>query len=319
MTFNCRALVGTVAVLLTLGTAPPALVAGEIKRTVGSGESLSLICEEVYGDKELYPLIALYNGKDDPRKISAGETLRLPYSETVTLRSGESLSMLAKRVWGEPKMYPVLAWANGVKDAEVIPVGRRLSVPVLVPYTLKRGESASSVAGIFYGNPKVYEVILNASRIEDPTRVPAGALLNIPYVIPKPVQQKAPVRKVSRQPAKPAPKPVPKQAPKPPAKKSVPDTSEKEAMNLLEKAEREFKAGNYGDAWTMGNEASGNLQGREKARACRLMASAQYAFGKTGAALEDLQRAYELDPEFRPDPAYVNPEMMELYRKASGK
>ena len=315
MTFSRRILAGTVALLLTLCAAPPQLVAGELTRKVGSGESLSLICQEVYGDKELYPLIALYNGKDDPRKISVGETLRLPYSETVTLKSGESLSTLASRIWGEPKMYPVLAWANGVQDAEIIPVGRRLAVPVLVPYALKRGESVSAVAGIFYGNPKVYEVIINASRIEDPTRVPAGTLLKIPYVIPRPVQKKTPVRAAR----KPTPRPAPKPVPKPVAVKPVPDARAKEAISLLERAEGEFKAGNYGDAWTMGNEASGALQGKVRARAYRLMAAAQYAFGKTDAALEDLQRAHELDPGFRPDPAYVNPEMMALYERAREK
>jgi len=290
---------------------PNELIAGEMTRKVGSGESLSLICQEVYGDKDLYTLVALYNGKKDPTKISLGETLRLPYSETITLRSGESLSMLAKRAWGVPKMYPVLAWANGVQDAAKIPVGTRLAVPVLVPYILKKGESISSVAGVFYGNPRVYQVIINASRIEDPTRVPAGTVLKIPYVMPRPIVKKAPVRTVR--------KPAPKPAPKPVVKKTGPDRKTKKALSLLEKAESAFKWGRYGDAWTIGNDASGNLMGKDKAKALRLMASCQYAFGKPDEALDDLRRAHELDPGFKPDPAYVNPEMMALYRKAGNR
>jgi hypothetical protein len=46
------------------------------------------------------------------------------------------------------------------------------------------------------------------------------------------------------------------------------------------------------------------------------MAACQYAFGKTDEALDALKRAHELDPVFTPDPAYVNPEMMELYEVA---
>jgi tetratricopeptide (TPR) repeat protein len=306
-----RILTRTLALGLILFLVPHELAAGEMVRKVGSGESLSLICQTAYGDKELYTLVALYNGKKDPTKISAGETLRLPYSETITLRSGESLSMLAKRAWGEPKMYPVLAWANGVQDAEKIPVGTRLAVPVLVPYVMKKGESISSVAGVFYGNPKVYEVIVNASRIEDPTRVPAGTVLKIPYVMPRPVVKKTPVRKVR--------KPVPKPVPKPVVKKAGPDLKTKKALNLLGQAESVFRQGRFGDAWTMGNKASGDLKGKDKAKALRLLATCQYAFGKTDEALDDLRRAHELDPGFKPDPAYVNPEMRALYKRASRK
>jgi tetratricopeptide (TPR) repeat protein len=201
-------------------------------------------------------------------------------------------------------MYPVLAWANGVQDAAKIPVGTRLAVPVLVPYVLKKGESISSVAGVFYGNPRVYEVIVNASQIMDPTRVPAGTVLKIPYVMPKPIVKKAPVRKVRRP------------APKPAVKKAEPARKTKNALNLLGKAESSFRAGRFGDAWTMGHDASLDLKGKDKAKALRLLAACQYAFGKTDEALGDLRRAHELDPGFKPDPAYVNPEMVGLYRKA---
>jgi len=308
VTLPSRILAGALVLVWAFLLVPHELVAGEVVRKVGSGESLSLICKDVYGDKDLYTLVALYNGKNDPRKISLGETLRLPYSDTVTLQAGESLSRLAKRVWGEPKMYPVLAWANGVHDAAKIQAGTRLAVPVLIPYILQKGQSVSSVAGDIYGNPQVYEVILNASRIEDPTRVPAGTLLKIPYVMPRPVVKKTPVRKVR----KPNPKPIVK----PVVKKSGPDPKAEKALNLLGQAETAFRAGQFGDAWTMGNEASRNLSGKDKAKALRLMASSQYAFGRTDEALDALKRAHELDPGFKPDPAYVNPEMIVIYKEA---
>jgi hypothetical protein len=211
-------------------------------------------------------------------------------------------------------MYPVLAWANGVRDVAKVPVGTRLAIPVLIPYTLKKGQSVSAAAGEFYGNPKAFEVILNASRIEDPTRVPAGTLLKIPYVIPRPIVKKEPVKTAP----KPAPKPVPKPAPAPVVKRSGSDLDKVKGLRLVRQAETAFKEGRFGDAWTLADEASGSLDGKEKARAYRLMAATQYAFGKIGAAVDDLEKAYGLDPEFVPDPAYVNPEMMELYKRAQG-
>jgi len=312
VTFPGRILAGNLVLVLICFLHPLELVAGEVIRKVGSGESLSLISQKVYGDKDLFTLVALYNGKKDPTRIKAGETLRLPYSETITLRSGESLSILAKRIWGEPKMYPVLAWANGVQDVTRVPVGTRLAVPILIPYILKKGESISAVAGVFYGNPRVYEVIVNASRIVDPARVPAGTLLKIPYVMPRPIVKKASVRTVR----KPAPKPVLKSTVTPVVKKSGLDLKTKKALILLGQAEGAFRAGRYGDAWTMGNEASRDLNGKNKAKALRLLAVGQYAFGRTDEALDDLRRAHDLDPGFKPDPAYVNPEMMVLYKKA---
>jgi hypothetical protein len=90
-------------------------------------------------------------------------------------------------------------------------------------------------------------------------------------------------------------------------------------MALLGQAEVAYRAGKYGEAWTSGHEASRGLTGAQKAKALRLMAACQYAFRRLGAAEEDLEAAYELDPDFRPDPAYVNPEMMALYERASAK
>jgi len=310
-----RLLTGTVLLILICLPLPRDAAAGEVARKVGSGESLSLICREVYGDKELYNLVALYNGKEDPTRIKAGETLRLPFSDTVTLKSGESLSMLAKRAWGVPEMYPVLAWANGIKDAAAVPAGQRLAVPVLVPYVLKTGESVSSVAGAIYGNPLVYEVIINASRIEDPTRIPAGTLLKIPYVIPRPKVNRAPAKPVKAA-AKPVQKKTPNTVPTPAARKPEPDLKAEKARGLLLKADEAFRAGRYGDAWTLAHEASGDLEGPDRARAFRTMAATQYAFGKKEAALNDLIKAHQLEPGYAPDPAYVNPEMMELYEQA---
>lgn len=273
---------------------PAPLSAGELAYTVKQGQSLSLICQEVYEDRELYTLVALYNGKDDPKKIASGEVLRMPFSDRVTLRRGESLSGLAKRTWRDAKKYPIIAWANGIRNPAVIPAGTRLILPVMLPYRLNKGESISSVAARVYGDPKNFAPIVLASEVNDPNRVPVGSLLKVPYVFPRPVVKTIPA-----------------------AEKSTGSASgNKKAMALLGQAETAFRVGKYGEAWTTGNKAARGLKGKEKAKAMRLLAASQYAFGRIEEALADLKAAYTLDPEFTPDPAYVNPEMMELYKKA---
>jgi len=191
-------------------------------------------------------------------------------------------------------MYPILAWANGIMDPTKVPAGTRLAVPVLVPYRLEKGESISSTSDRFYGDPKQFTVIASASGIDDPARVPAGSVLKVPCLLPRPTMRTALDTNKS---------------------KGTGSGTDK-AMALLAQAEALFRAGKYGDAWKTGYEAVKGLEGKEKARALRLLASTQYAFGRMEEALEDLKAAYDLDTEFTPDPAYVNPEMMELYSKA---
>lgn len=276
--------------------APSPVSAGEIKYTVKEGESLSRICQEVYGDRELFSLVAFYNGKEDPEKLSPGETVRLPFSEKVVVREGESLSRIAQRVWKDAKKFTVIAWANDIRDPARVPAGTRIAVPVLVPFRLPRGESVSSTARRFYGDPKEYAPILSASGIEEPGRIPAGSLLLVPYRFPDP-EIKSPG--------------------KTDVKKDE-DSGLEKARALLTQAEEAFRAGKVGDAWNSGYEASKGLAGLEKARALRLLAACQYAFRRMDEALADLAAAYELDPEFKPDPAFVNPELMVLYERAKG-
>ena len=302
-----RPLVLCAALLAGTLLAPSPVPAGEVAYTVLEGQSLSLICREAYGDKGLFPLLALYNGREDPERLSAGETIRLPFSDRVTLRRGESLSRLAKRTWKDAKKYPVIAWANGIGDPALVSEGTGLSVPVLVPYRLRRGESVSSVAGRFYGDEKEFGPILWASGIEDPRRVPAGAVLNVPFLFPHPDMKG--LRAAGEAAA----------AEKEAEEKARAEAGARKAEALLQQARAAFRSGRYDDALDSGREASRGLEGARRAEALRLLADCQYAFRRMGETLRYLEAAYELDPGFTPDPALVNPEMMALYERARGQ
>ncbi len=313
MIFAQRTLIPAAAMLTIWMLVPGGLWAGEVSRTVQPGQSLSLICKEAYGDASLYEIVSFYNGIKDPTKVAPGYVLRLPYADVSVLRQGESLSALAKRRWGDPRFYTLFVWANELKNPSRVPAGTRLTVPFLFPYRLKRGESVSTVAERFYGDPKQFDPILTASAIPDPTRIAAGSRLLIPYILSRPAPERATKPSRSTSPRKPVVKktrPAPAPQEKPQRQKS---------LALLDRAETAFRSGQYGEAWTMGNNAAKGLSGKEKARALRLLAAGQYAFGRMDDALVDLKAAHKLDPNFKPDPAYVNPEMMELYKRARGK
>ncbi|MDF1535030.1 MAG: LysM peptidoglycan-binding domain-containing protein [bacterium] len=313
MIFARRTLVAASAIITVCLLAPGGLRAEDVPRTVQQGQSLSLICKDAYGDAGLYEIVSLYNGIEDPTRVAPGHLLRLPYAGVTTLGKGQSLSALASRVWGDPGFYTLLVWANEIKDPSRVPAGTRLTVPFLFPYRLKRGESVSAVAERFYGDPRQFHPILTASAIADPARVAAGSRLLVPYVLSRPAPERA------AEPSRPATplKPVIKKSPPAPAPKE--DPQRQRSLALLDQAETAFRSGQYGDAWTMGNDAAKGLDAKEKARALRLLAAGQYAFGRMDNALADLKAARELDPDFKPDPAYVNPEMMALYERARGK
>ena len=91
--------------------------------TIHKGDSLTSIAAKFYGNRENFREIALYNGIGDPGLIRPGQRIKLPYSKMTTLGKGESLSMMAKKEWGNAKLYPILAAANGLRSPEAVPAG----------------------------------------------------------------------------------------------------------------------------------------------------------------------------------------------------
>lgn len=69
--------------------------------------------DSTYAD--LHHEIATTGGAEQPYKI----------------KSGDNLSKIAKRFYGEAGKYPAIADANGIEDPDKIRVGQDLSLPVL--------------------------------------------------------------------------------------------------------------------------------------------------------------------------------------------
>ena len=290
-----RLFTGFALVLVTLLTVASNLDAAVTSYTVQKGESLTSIAAKFYGNREHFREITLYNRISDPSLIRPGQRIMLPYSKMTTLGRGESLSIIAKKEWGNAKLYPILAAANGLRSPEAVPAGTRLVVPVMIPYTLKRGESLSEVADDFYGNPKAYTSIALASGISNPGRVSPGTKLRVPLVLKRSTS---------------SPKTV-KSRPK----KERPVSPDKN----LARAEKAFREGDYSKSRDLISQALPDLRGTEKAEAFRLLASCQYAFGDRKEALVSLRQSYKLEPGYVPQPAMVNPDLMELHKRAKGK
>ena len=322
--------------------APGVTTAGEEKHRVSSGESLTAIAGKFYGDEDLFLILALYNGKTDPKKISVGEVLKLPFSDTVTLRKGESLAVLSRRLWGDSDLYPILAEFNSIRKPESVPAGARLKVPILVPCTLARGENLAALAERFYGDNKRFTLIALASGIKDPARVAAGAVLKVPMVLTRapepaitapraatavPAKKAAPLSPETKSPGL-TPPPAgeaPSSRGKDPSAASAAaeqpgaaaaPTPSPSPPPVLSEAEGLYRSGQYAAARKLLLDASGSLQGADRAAALRVLALCHYAFEDRAAALRSLRQSVELDPGFVPQPSVYNPDVMRIYQEA---
>lgn len=109
--------------------------------TVVKGDSLSKISKRQYGDAMKYNAIFEANKPmlEHPDKIYPGQVLRIPPIEgtysaavnTYTVQKGDTLSKIAKEVYGNAMKYPVIFEANKpmLTSADDIRVGQILTIP----------------------------------------------------------------------------------------------------------------------------------------------------------------------------------------------
>jgi len=120
---------------------------------VRSGESLSTICQHVYGTAALTAALAAHNGISDPDRVWAGRRLSLPAAHVLT----------------------------GGTGTEAIP-GDVETPPQWAAYRIKAGDSLSEIARQFMGTAdrwrQLYE--LNRHAISDPDNIRVGTMLRVP-------------------------------------------------------------------------------------------------------------------------------------------
>ena len=122
----------------------PTETAGTTTRyTVQTGDSLSSIAEDWFGTASSWTLIAQANPSLDPNRLAVGQILILPAKDaspapvatgsgTHVVRSGETLSSIAKAYYGEERFWSAIYEANRSTigaDAGDLKVGMTLVMP----------------------------------------------------------------------------------------------------------------------------------------------------------------------------------------------
>ncbi len=119
------------------------------KYTVQSGDTFSSIADTHYGDESKWFDIAQANPTVDPTRLRVGQELKLPAIEALP-----------------EKTEPVPAGPEGVKS-----------------YTIRPGDSLSTVAEKFYDDPTLWRTIYNFNRDkigDNPNAIQAGMVLKVP-------------------------------------------------------------------------------------------------------------------------------------------
>lgn len=131
-----------------------------ITHRIAAGESISKLALKYYGDYKKYHHIANFNKMTDATRVRVGQQIRIPVIDGVSLEDliridaagtkasqaapqisgeytlheiqpGESLSKIAKKYYGDYKLFRVIADYNGIDDPTSIKVGQKVKVPRL--------------------------------------------------------------------------------------------------------------------------------------------------------------------------------------------
>jgi tetratricopeptide (TPR) repeat protein len=132
-----------------------------------------------------------------------------------TIQHNESISILAKKYYGDPKKFQIIAEYNQLGDATKVKVGQKVKVPVVegisffaktediitssekvpessptedvtvenfVTHTVKGGESLSKLALRYYGDYKKFPIIARYNQLNEKVGLKVGQKIKIPEI-----------------------------------------------------------------------------------------------------------------------------------------
>ena len=148
-------------------------------------------------------------GPDPGVGLAPGDAKALPY-RFHDVRSGESLTSICRRYYGDISLLEELARFNGMEDPNSLGAGRRLRIPDAADlvrgnaagstpprrgqdqeqpaqtYTVREGDSLSEIAQRLLVSAKKYALIFECNRdvLQSPDDIRSGMVLKIPRQAP---------------------------------------------------------------------------------------------------------------------------------------
>ncbi len=152
-----------------VGTNPSSATGGSGTYTIRAGDTFSSIAEQTLGSENRWIDIAQANPLVDPTKLKIGQVIKLPGA-------------------GDPASTATLGPSSGDRAASSVERPSRnerrpVEPSAQVQYVIRPGDTLSTIARQYYGDPSLWRVIYNANRSaigSNPDRLEAGERLTIP-------------------------------------------------------------------------------------------------------------------------------------------
>lgn len=142
---------------------------------------------------------------EEPERPAAPASTPPEYT-TYTVRSGDTMSSIARDWFGEPNKWDLIAKANPLVDPNRLRVGQELRLPPKntereeivgdanagnAIYTVRSGDNLSKIARAYYNDSSLWRLIFDANREtlrNDPDNIRVGMRLRIPPA-PRPAEE----------------------------------------------------------------------------------------------------------------------------------
>jgi len=310
------------SILILLAAALPA-GAAERWHTVVFGESASGIAKRYYGDFSHTDLVLGFNERTGT-DLKPGERLRIPYCTDHRVAPGDNGSTLAKRYLGRGSAWEAIARLNGLIPEAPLRPGQIIAMPVVLRYTLARGDSLSDLAAKYYDDPGRGSLLQVFNGIADPRDLSVGQAIEVPLIG---------VRLSERRPeSKPESKAV-AQLP-PPKRVPVPvlePESEPEAEPVLPAwfagdfsvAERAYREGDYEAARDRLEQLIERIDAisvaEERSRVWQLAAFVEIAFDRGEHACSAFESMRSTGAALALDPDQVSPKIREALEACNSR
>lgn len=108
---------------------------------VAPGDSWSALARRFLGRADAYPAVAILNGVVPESPLRVNQKIVLPVVVPRALEKGDTLGLLADRVYGDFELGEMLQEFNGIEDPRRLSVGQTIEVP-LVTLRLRDGLDA---------------------------------------------------------------------------------------------------------------------------------------------------------------------------------
>ena len=99
------------------------------------------------------------------------------------LRPGETLADVAKAFYGDRDKAILLLQYNRIPDPKKILPGTKIAIPKIIRYTVKKGDTLSTIAHRFLGDHRRYRVLASINHLDSPQSLTIGSMIKIPFDI----------------------------------------------------------------------------------------------------------------------------------------